>query len=103
MLSDMGRMSGVLVNLTLMAHFYPCGATYQHCYSEEPMIRMMRKGINDLSSLKLEYWDNSCPFMKGQYPVGVNIPTENEIKLLSTPSEEEKTIVEMAMSSDKFN
>ncbi len=50
MLSNMGINSGLLVNLTSMASFYPCGATYRSCYSEAPMIRMMSKGINDLSS-----------------------------------------------------
>ncbi len=64
MLSKMGMSSGLLLNLTLMANFYPCGATYQRCFSETPMIRMMSKGIDDFGPLKLQYWDNFCLFMK---------------------------------------
>ncbi len=72
MLSIMGMSSGLLLNLTLMASFYPCGATYQHCYSEAPMIRMICKYINDFIPLKLEYWD-SCFFINRGYPVGAKI------------------------------
>ncbi len=67
------------------------------------MIRMMSKGIDDFSPLKLQYWDNSCLFMNRGYPVGVKIPTEMEIEWLSSPSEEDKTTFEKAMSSDKPN
>ncbi len=49
MLSKMGMSSGLLLNLTLMESFYPCGATYQRCFSETPMIRMMSRGIDQHS------------------------------------------------------
>ncbi len=61
MLSSLGLSSGLLVDLTSIASFESCGATYQHCYSVAPMIRMKSKGINDLSTLKLEYWDKLLP------------------------------------------
>ncbi len=97
MLSNMGMSSGLLLNLTSMVNFYPCGATYQHCFSEMPMIRMMSKGIDDFGPL------NSCLFMNRVYPVGIKIPTEMEIEWLSSPSEQDKTTVELAMSCDKLN
>ncbi len=40
--------------------------------------------------------------MKRGYPVGVKIPTETEIEWLSSPSEEDKTTVELAMLCDKL-
>ncbi len=49
MLSKMGMSSGLLLNLTLMESFYPCGAAYQCCFSETPMIRMMSRGIDQHS------------------------------------------------------
>ncbi len=103
MLSRMGMSSGLLVNLTSMANFYPCGATYQHCFSETPMIRMLGKGIDDFGPVKLQYWDNSCLFLNRGYPVGIKIPTEMEIKWLSSPSEEDKITIELEMSCDKLN
>ncbi len=65
------------------------------------MIRLQSKGINDLDSLKIEYWDNSCLFKKGGYPV--KIPTKVDIEWLTTPSEAEKTILVEAMSSEFIN
>ncbi len=61
------------------------------------MIRILSKGIDDFGHLKLQYWDNSCLFMNRGYPVGIKIPTETEIEWLSSPSEEDKTTVELAM------
>ncbi len=97
-LSKMGIRSGLLVNLTSMANFYLCGATYQ-----TPMIRMLSKGIDDFGPLKLQYCENSCLLMNRGYPVGIKIPTEMEIEWLSSPSEEDKTTIELAMSCDKLN
>ncbi len=99
LLSMEGRKSGLLANLILTASVNPCGATYQCCYSETPMIRCRSKGIDDLSTLRIQYWDNSSLFMKSGYPVGVIIPTEIEIEWLITPSEDEKTLVDLASSS----
>ncbi len=95
-----GRKSGLLANLTMMESVYPCGATYQRCYSEMPIIKCRSKGIDDLGALRIQYWDNSSLFMKSGYPVGVIIPTETEIEWLITPSEDEKTIVDLASSSE---
>ncbi len=67
------------------------------------MIGMMSKGFNDFSPLKLIYWDNSCLFMNRGYPVGVKIHQEFEIEGLSSPSEEDKTTVELVMPCDKLN
>ncbi len=95
-----GRKSVLLANLTLRASVNPCSATYQRCYSETPMIRCRSKGIDDLDALKIQYWNNSSIFIKSGYPVAVIIPTKTEIDWLITPSEEEKTIVELASSSE---
>ncbi len=95
--------SVLLLNLTSMVSFYPCGATYKRCFSETPMIRMMSKGIDNFGPLKLQYWDNSCLFMNLGYPVGIEIPTEMEIEWLSSLSEEDKTTIELAMSCYKLN
>ncbi len=62
------------------------------------MVRLRRKRVDDNSSLKFQYWDNSFLYMNINYPVGVIIPTETEIEWLSSPSEEEKAIVELALS-----
>ncbi len=64
------------------------------------MIRCKTKGIDNLGSLRIQYWDNSSLFMKSGYPVGVIIPTETEIEWLITPSEDEKIIVDLASSSE---
>ncbi len=95
-----GRKSGLLANLTLTASVNPCGATYQRCYSETPMIRYRSKSIDDLGVLRIQYLDNSSLFIKCGYAVGVIIPTETDVDWLITPSVDEKTIVELASSSE---
>ncbi len=67
------------------------------------IIRLKSKGIGNLSWLKLQYWDISFFFLESGYPVGVKVPTETEIEWLITPGEDEKTIIEMTMSSDNCN
>ncbi len=94
------RESGLLANLIMMASVYPCAATYKRCYSEVPMVRLRSKRIVDNRALKFQYWGNSFLFMQNGYHVRVIIPTETEIEWLATPSEEEKTIVELAMSNE---
>ncbi len=91
-----GRKSGLLANLTLTVSVKPCSATYQRCYLETPMIRCRSKGIDDLGALRIQYWDNSSLFIKSGYPVGVIIPKETDVDWLITPSEDKKTIVELA-------
>ncbi len=46
-----GRKSGSLKNLVNMASLYPCGATYQCCYTELPMLRISSASIDDFSPL----------------------------------------------------
>ncbi len=58
------------------------------------------KGIDDFGALTILYWDNSSLFMKSGYPVGVIISTDTEIDWLITPSEDEKTIIDLAFSSE---
>ncbi len=83
----------------MMASVNPCAAAYQCCHSEVPMVRLRSKGI-DNSSLKFQFWDNSFLYMKNGHPVGVIIATDTEIEWLSTLSEEEKAIIELASSID---
>ncbi len=100
LITDEGSKSGLLRHLAITASVYPCGATYQRCYSETPMIRCKSKDIDDLGSLRIQYWDNYSLFMKSGYPVGVIIPTETEIEWLITPSEDSKFIIDLASSSE---
>ncbi len=100
-LSATGRKYGLLVSLQTMANFYyPCGTMFQAYYSKVPILRLRSPGINDLSSLKIEYWDNSCLYMKEGLPVEVKIPTEILVEWLTSPSKVEKTTVQKAMSKD---
>ncbi len=64
------------------------------------MVRLRSKNIVDNSVLKFQYWGNSFLFIQNGYPEGVIISTDTEIEWLATPSEEEKTIVELAMSNE---
>ncbi len=64
------------------------------------MIRCRSNGIDDLGALRIQYWDNSSLFIKSGYPVGVIIPTETDVDWLITLSKDEKTIVELASSSE---
>ncbi len=98
--NDNGRKSGLITNLAAMMSVYPCGAIYQRCYTELPMFRIGSANIDDFSPLRIQYWDNSYLYVKSKYTVGVKVLTEVEIKWLLTPSEEEKTIVERAMSDE---
>ncbi len=95
-----GRKSGLLANLKLTASVNPYSATYHRCYSEMPMIRCRSNGIDDLGALRIQYWDNSSLFIKSGYPVGVIIPTETDVDWLITLSKDEKTIIELASSSE---
>ncbi len=79
-----------------MVSVYP----YQSCYTELLMFRIGSPNIDDFSPLRIEYWDNSYLYGKSGYPVGVKVMTEVEIAWSLTPSEEEKTIVERAMSDE---
>ncbi len=99
-LSEKGKTSGLINSLVTMVSLYSCGATYQCCYTELPMLRIGSPSIDDFSPMKIQYWDNSILYMKNGYPVGVKIPTEVEIDWLLNPLEEEKTIVEQAMSNE---
>ncbi len=63
LLRDKGNKSGLLRELASRASTEPCAASYQHCYSETTMIRCQSKGIDDLSSLRIQYWDNSALFI----------------------------------------
>ncbi len=94
LLNNEASESGLLRNLAMMASVSPCAATYQRCYSEVPMVRLWSKSIDDNSSMKFQYWDNY--FLDSGHPVGIIIPTQKEIEWLSTPSEEEKAIIELA-------
>ncbi len=79
LLTDEGNKSGLLGKLAVKASTDPCGASYQCCYSETPMIRCQSKSIDDFGSLKFQYWDNSTLFMKNGYPVSIKIPTDMDI------------------------
>ncbi len=100
LLYNKASKSGLSRNLALVASISPCVATYQHCYLEVLMVRLMSKSIDDNSLLKFQYCDNSFLFMNNGHPVGVIISTETDIDWLSTPSTQEKTIVERAMAID---
>ncbi len=99
LLTDEGNKSGLLRKLAVSASTDHCGATYQCCYLEMPMIRCWSKGIDDFGSQRIQYWDNSSYFMKSGYPVGIIILTETEIELFISPPEDEKAIVDLASSS----
>ncbi len=65
---------------------------------------MMRFGsaiIDDLDSMRIQCWDNSFLIMKSGYLVGVKVLMETEIDWLSTPSKDEKIIVESANEDEK--
>ncbi len=64
------------------------------------MLRFGSADIDDLLPTRIQYWDNSFLFMKNGYTVGVKCPTESDIEWLSTPSEDEKTIVENVLEDD---
>ncbi len=49
LLTEEGNKSGLLKKLAVKASTDPCGASYQRCYSETPMIRCRSKGIEDFS------------------------------------------------------
>ncbi len=78
-LTEEGNKSCLLRKLDVKASTDPCGASYQRCYSETPKIRCQSKGIEDFSSLKIQYWDNSILFMSSCYSVGIKIRTELDI------------------------
>ncbi len=59
MLSQTGKKSGLFSNLNFMSFLYPCGTTYQCCYPTVPMIRFESSSINDLSPIRMNYWDTS--------------------------------------------
>ncbi len=103
LLTATGRKCSLLVSLQTIANFYPCGATFQACYYEVPMLSLRSPSINDLSSLKIKYWDNSCLYMKEGLTVGVKIPTEIVVEWLTSPSEAEKTTIEKTMSTEEIN
>ncbi len=100
LLTDEGNKSGLLWKLAVKASTDPCGASYQHCYSETPMIRYRSKSIDDFCSLKFQYRDNSTLFMKSGYPVGFKIAIDMDIDWFDSPSEIDKAIVEIASSSE---
>ncbi len=85
-----------------MSVIYPCSATYQRCHPVVPMFRFGSADIDDLLPTRIQYWDNSFLFMKNGYTVGVKCPTESDIEWLSTPSEDEKTIVESLLGHVQY-
>ncbi len=64
------------------------------------MIRFGSTQIDDLCPMRIEYWDNLFLLAKDGYPVGVKIPTETDIEWLSSPQEEEKTILDNALDDE---
>ncbi len=95
-----GLKSGLYSSLISMASMYPCGATYQRCLPNAPMIRFCSPQINDLRPTRIQYWDNSFLLIKDSYPVGVKIPTETETEWLTSTQEDEKTILYSALDFD---
>ncbi len=94
LLTDEGNKSGLLRKLAVSASTDSCGA------SEMPMIRCRSKGIDVLSSLRIQYWDTSALFMKSGNHVSIKVPTGSEIEWFISPLEVEKTIVDLASSSE---
>ncbi len=99
-LSSEGTKSGLLTKLALMSAIYPCGATHQRCHPVVPMLRFGSADIDDFLPMGNQYWDNSFLFVKNGYTVGIKCPTESEIEWFSTPSEDEKTIVESTLEDE---
>ncbi len=60
------------------------------------MLRFGSINIDDLLHERIQYWDNSFLLVKNGYSMGVKCPTKGDIEWLSTPSEDEKTIIENA-------
>ncbi len=70
-LSKLGRNSEIISNLVFRAFLDHCGTTYQRCFSRIPMIRCNSISIDDLSSIKIIYWDDSTLMIKDGYPVAI--------------------------------
>ncbi len=80
LLNNEASKLGLLRNLAPMSSVSRCAATYQHCYSEVPMVRPRSKSIDDNSSVKFQYWDNLFLYMNNGHPVRVIIPKETDIE-----------------------
>ncbi len=63
-LTKLVRKSGLLSNLIFMAIMEPYTAQFQRCHPSVPMLRYRSNVIDDLSAMKIIYYDDAALMVK---------------------------------------